>query len=244
MANSRESCEAPVRIFVFRTLSRALGLVWILVFAYAAFAVVMDGYKTTASALHGSPTAEVSVPYLPLSPDGLPNGLLPPGTIQTLPNGSDGALDAAAAERCGAEDQFLSVISKFTFHLINLDNCERASRDAAVEMYGNRAINFLHAETKHYASLAADPVVQKVFPYTGPEDIRGYLVVIDGNFASSFSAFLLNQRGGSVRPIETNQLILQLMWAEAAEIAFLIFLAATSFVLVLRLEKYLAQLAV
>jgi hypothetical protein len=228
---------------VFRTLSRSLGLVWILMFVAAAYAVVLGGYKIATSSSHGNQTAEINLPYVPLSPDGQPSGLLPPGVIQAIPYGSDSALDAAAAERCQAEDQFLSVISKFTFRLNNLDSCEKASRDAAIEMYGNRSLDFLHAEAKHYSSLAMDPNVQKAFPYARPEDIRGYLVFVDGSFASSFSNVLMKQESMANQGLTNSKITLITMWAEATAICFLIFLGALTFMLLLRLDKYLGELA-
>ena len=223
---------------LFLRLSRAPTLVCILLFVSAAIWLVAGSYKMVTSGGFTIGPADTTIPYVAISPDGKPSGLLPVDTNPNVPATSDDMMEAAAADRCRAENEFLSVVSNSAVNLTSLDHCKMASRNAAVSMYGYRALDFLHAEAKHYAALAADPNVQSAFPYKGPEDVRGYLEFIDGNFVKSFSTFLIDREARSAREAQYTQRIWIIMWAEAAGIATLIFLGTAAFMLLLRLERF------
>jgi len=218
-------------------LVRSLGLIWAIVFLAMGGWVIAGSFALIATNATSQLHTSITLPYVPLSPDGSPAGLLPAETTAGRDQVSDDELAVAAEARCQAENQFLGLISQSSLNLSSLERCEETAKEAALSMYGGAAVNFLHAEAEHYGRLAADPNAVVAYPYSGPADAQRYLQAIDGAFAQSFSTVLLEKRVVPNRVGTDQQKVLFVLLAEAASMALVIFLSGAALIFVRKFER-------
>ena len=217
-------------------LVRSLGLIWAIVFVAMGGWVISGSFALLATNATSQHPTSVTLPYVPLSSDGAPAGLLPQDAIAGRDQVPDEELGVAAQARCQAENQFLSLISHSSLNLASPERCEAGAKEAALAMYGGAAVDFLHAETEHYGRLASDPNAVVAFPYSGPADAQRYLQAIDGAFAQSFSTVLLEKRVASNGVVTDQKKVLFVLLAEAASMALVIFLGGVALLLLRKFE--------
>ena len=216
---------------------RSLGLIWAIVFVAMGGWVISGSFALLATDATSHLSNSITLPYVPLSSDGAPAGLLPQDAIAGRDKVSDDELGVAAEARCQAENKFLGLISQSSLNLSSLERCEATAKEAALSMYGGAAVDFLHAEAEHYRRLASDPNAVVAFPYSGPVDAQRYLQAIDGAFAQSFSTVLLEKRVTPDGVITDQQKVLFVLLAEAASMVLVIFLSGAAFLLLRKFER-------
>jgi hypothetical protein len=199
--------------------------------------VIAGSFALIATGANSQHPTSVMIPYVPLSSDGAPAGLLPQDAIAGRDQVSDDELAAAAEARCQAENQFLSLISQSSLNLTSLERCEASAKEVGLSMYGGAAVDFLHAEAEHYSRLASDPNAVVAFPYSGAADAQRYLQAIDRAFAQSFSTVLLEKRIAPNGVITDQQKVLFVLLAEAASMVLVIFLSGAAFLLLRKFER-------